>query len=589
MKKLLLIIALLVAISSNAFAATKYISVNGAGALDGSSLANAYAWAAGTAFATAQTALSNGDTIEFDCGRYVGANLTVSKQLTIQGCSTYNADGVTGTVIVGNRELPIFFYGTGASNASGNADTGYFLFTLGANVDNVTIQKMTILRVQYAVYALNYNNDNITIQDLYIKDVRSAIWIYGDAGCVTTPNVYTCPAGASGWIIQRIKGKNASKRFIRIERGAHDGTITDVRFDGGLVGNGDFGIGIEFGTSGAAAAPVYNWTVTRAQISGFFESTSTSYDNGDCVTSEAYASNITLTDVSCLDTWDGGFDMKGGPITCTGCTSFRDGNRPFRFWNGPITVTNSIAGYTVASLDSTDSNYEQITQYADGSNSCFWISGVVTVDHFTCINTERPYRFDDTGNNSLTYNLGSGSAATPGNVVTGSISGTKAKIAGVTGNATSGTLLIFNGGTFTIGDTLTDGSGFSATATSVGTAFIGGKLTISDSLIAQTSAYTSYSTAEADDSGGTRVLSETNVKIWQQGVSGVDPVFADALNRNWYGCNNDFDSATYLGTLGYYNNASANTCLDSDGVEEAIASTVAGTTKKYVGSHGTFN
>lgn len=568
MKKLLLFLVLL-GVSNSAFAATKYISVSGAGALDGSSLANAYAWSAGTGFSTAQTALSNGDTIEFDSGRYTAAALTISKQLTIQGSSTYNADGTTGTSFWGTRELPIVY----DSVSSGNADTGETMFTLAADIDSVTIKRISVHKVQYGVLGLNYNNNTITLTDLYFKDIRTGIWGYGDTNCQNTPHVYTCVAGSSGWVISNIKMVNITKRGIRLERGIHDGTITDIRFDGNLQGDGDFGIGVEFGTSSAAAAPVYNWTMTRAQISGFFASASTSYDNGDCVTSEAYASNITLVDIACLDTWDGGFDMKGGPITCTGCTSFRDGNRPFRIWNGPFTINNSIAGYLLATLNSTESNFEYFTQRADGSNSCFWVSGVVVADNFTCINTERPYRFDDTGNNSLTYNTGNGTAPTPGTVVTGGTSGTKAKIAGVTGDGTSGTLLIFNGGTFNIGETITDTGGFSATTTSAGTAFIGGKLTITDSLIALTSAYTSYATTQADDSGGSRVLSETNVLVWKEGVSGVDPAFPDASHSNWYGCNNDFDPQTvgYPNTIGYTNNASSDTCLDSDGIEENIS------------------
>ena len=570
-KRLFLSLAF-VLISGNAFSATKYISVNGGGALDGSSIANAYAWAAGAGFTTAQTALVNGDTIEFDCGRYAAVALTISKQLTVQGCSSFNVTGTAGTFMIGNREEPIYFWNNDVSNPSGNADTGITMFALAANNDNVTIRRFIIKRVQYAVSGLSYNNDNLTITDLYLENVRTGIWLYGDAGCVSTPNVYTCAAGASNITIARIYGKKASKRLIRLERGIHDGTITDVKFEGEFQGDGDFGIGIEFGTSSSAAAPVYNWTATRIQISGFLYSASTSYDNGDCVTSEAYASNITLTDVYCLDTWDGGFDMKGGPIHLTNVGSLRDGNRPFRFWNGPFDITNGLAGWVLATPDSTDSNYVFKTQRADGSNSSFWVSGFGTANKMTMINTERPYRMDDTGNKSLTFTLGNGVAPSyntgVGSVVTGSITGAKAKVAGYTGSLSgSGTLYIFNGGTFQIGETLTADGGFSATAGSVGTAFIGGNLAITNSLIALTTGYTSYATTEADDSGGTRVLTETNVLVWKQNVSGTDPQIVNPLNTNWFGCNSDYNSVLYTTTLGYNYSGGTDTCLSTDGEE----------------------
>jgi hypothetical protein len=371
-----------------------------------------------------------------------------------------------------------------------------------------------------------------------------------------------------------------------MERGVHDMQFTDCDVDGKFTGNGDFGIGFEAGSGAVQGVtqlmPVYNITYTNCTSTGFFESGSTSYDNGDGFTAELYASNITFTNCRCLDTWDGCFDLKGGPITITSSTSMRDGMRPFKFWNGPVTISNALVGYNFPALDSTNSNYHHFTQYADGAKGAIWASGFITADKMTFINNEYPVRFDNTGNKSLTYNTGNGTTPTLGAVVTGGTSGAKAKIAGLVGNGTSGTLYIFNGGTFTVNETITDTGGFSGKALQAGTTAIGGNVTITNSILALTSPYVNYNTNAVSESGTgfifngvandlTVFTTGSGNVIWKQGVTGTDPLFAHPDNSGWLGCSNDFDPtlAGYPGVKGYLHNA-ADTCVYPVGQEPIV-------------------
>jgi CubicO group peptidase (beta-lactamase class C family) len=223
----------------------------------------------------------------------------------------------------------------------------------------------------------------------------------------------------------------------------------------------------------------------------------------------------------------------------------------------------------------------------------------------TLINNEYPVRFsckdaNTCGNFFMNYSSGNGTPPTPSaaenapatstqsRLVTGSTSGAKAKIVGFSGNGTTGTLYVFNPGTFTNGETITDAGGFSATLgntmSPASTNFFGGKITITNSILALTAPYVNYNTAGQPEGNkdfyyngvlntqdeATFLAGSGNV-IWKQGVTGTDPLFAHPDNSGWLGCSNDFDPtlAGYPGVKGYYHNA-ADTCVYPVGQEPVV-------------------
>jgi hypothetical protein len=458
------------------------------------------------------------------------------------GKYTYQTSSSTYASFVGDREVPAL-----ATTGGNNFATGNAFISLNSGVDGIKIMNLNLSRYELAVSAQNGTNNHIYIKNVDGIHNREVFRFHGDATCTTG---YRCATGSRGLIIDGCDWDYVSKRGVRLDLGIHNFTVANSYFNGQFINGDEIAMGFQ---TGGTTSPIYNGWFINCTFEKFAMPRGTTYDNGDGGATETLTSNMNFDGCKFFDTQDGALDLKGGPHSVINSISMRDGQRPWRNWHGKVYYYNVLGGWVKEG---------DLTQYSDGSPAVFWVGGSVDIEFSTMVNSAYPYRFDNETIKSLTYTGGTGSVPIIGSVITGGTSGVTAKIADFTGNASSGTLYIFNGGTFTNPETITGtyfstgtSDGFSATTSSNGTAGEPGKAIVDDSIIALDKNHTSYSTSAIEECGGcSYTLTETNVAKYVEGVSGTSPQFGNIYNKYWRGENNDYDSALYTNTKGYYRN-----------------------------------
>ena len=540
-----------------AWAVTRYISPTGSGLLNGSSPDNAYAFTNGAGFTTALAASVPSDIIEFMLGTYnLTGSLTIDKSGTdgapiiIQGngfASTnrndlYQSRRATYPTIIGTREVPH----TGTDSSAGNAGTGNNIFSFLNGVDYITIRRFNLKRSQYPFSARNGGNSYITISDIYFEDVRIAFYVSADPACDSSADEsYACPPGASDfWDIDRVYGIGVSKRAVRAD-GLSNSTFDDMyattRASNGNIIFDEFAL--MFWNDGAAT----NNTYTNIECHDPAEVTGTNFDNGDCFGSEPNSSNITFDRCYAFDAQDAGFDVKGSNIVITNSLSFKHGHYGIKAW-GTATVTNTILGFGHEGVN---------TRYSDGGDGrCFDAIGRITATNVTCVNNTRVSTHQNSSIRSMGYVSGSGSAPEESMIITGGTSGATARVGWMASGstATSGTLHAFNrNGTFVVGELITAPNGFSATTGSNILVTKCGELYTTNSIIARDRNHTPPSNEIATDCSDAVIWNSIGDVTFNEGISGTDPQFPNISNRLWLGDNNDFNSALYTNTKGYYN------------------------------------
>lgn len=461
-----------------------------------------------------------------------------STRITIQGEGN---DRYSWPVFIGTRQLP--YASSEEGGGAGNADSGINLFSLSNGIDYITIKNFVVKQIQYVISGQSRENDYIKLQNFYAEDIRNFAYIVAKAGCEDSDTVYDCVGGSSNWDFDDITAIGISKRFIRAE-GLEDSTLDNIdascKGPNGNVYLNDFPLLYFFD------GPSNNIDLTncigRHPMNVDFNGV---YDNGDCFTTEEYTSDITFTGCECYDAADGGYDIKGYGHKISDAIVMKTGNRGIRIWQGPVSVDNVVVGFSAEGEN---------TQYARGSNSAFWISGIFSAGLVTLINNDRPYLFDDTGLDQFNYDGGSGTTPIPGEVVTGGASGNSARIALVSGDAVSGLLLVMNRtGAFNDNEAITTPSGLNALANGTGATDACGELDITNSIIALDHNHTGDSTSASNECAITPSARETNVSTWVSGVSGTDPSFQDPTDKSFEGKNNNMNNSTYGATRGYYN------------------------------------
>ena len=376
--------SLLVILTSSSFCASHssgyscYISEQGDGGQNGTSLSDAYAWSNGEGLKTCLAGVEAGDTIYLAYADnyqltepiWWDKSGTPDQPITLKGAGDPAVGGEFGQSVLTARDQWPIITGTRSPTESGQGGTDFLRF--GPDVSYVTVQNLNLNRFNSVFTAGDsdeqFRNSHMTVSDISVEYAREVVSVFGDDD----------NSGAESWDVSRIYALGVSKRMVRSE-GMQNSVFSDLYVDTkspqGEIFWDDWPLLFHF------SGPSQNIEVTRA-IAKNPGQREDNYDNGDCFSTESDTSYITFQSVRCFDAFDAALDLKGHHHVVENAIAFRIGNRAFRVWQGPVTIRNAIAGF--------DGQGEH-TQEARGSNAALWVRGDADVEHFTSINNTRPY------------------------------------------------------------------------------------------------------------------------------------------------------------------------------------------------------
>jgi hypothetical protein len=355
-----------------------YISESGAGERSGLSFSHAYAWSNGEGLERCLADVHPGETIylQYSDDYHLTEPIqwhksgTADQFITLRGAGEPAAGGAFGRSVLQARDRWSTITGTRSTTDGGEGGNNFLQFDPG--VSYVKIQNLNLHRFDTVFLAGNseesFRNHHIVLSDLSVDYAREVIGIHGKDD----------NAEAEFWQVSRIYALGVSKRMVRAE-GLQNSVFSDLYVDTkspeGKIFWDDWPLLFHFDGPSQAIQVIRSIAKNPGQRDD-------TYDNGDCFTTESDTSNIEFESVQCFDAFDAAFDLKGTDHRIHHAIAFRIGNRAFRVWHGPVTITNAIAGFD---------GQGDYTQDAQGSNAAIWAQGEVTVEHFTSINNTRPY------------------------------------------------------------------------------------------------------------------------------------------------------------------------------------------------------
>ena len=298
--------------------ATLYVSPNGAGLRDGSSIENAGTLANLNQFI--QSAGPGGEVLLLaDQGAYQqNTQLSISKggtdgaPVTIRGIDS--SGNPMAAEIVGARS-PSWTYGMSEGNE---------LFRLLSGANNLVFEDLTTRNFGNGVFRAGADISNLTIRDVDASNVSRFIENYV-SGANTSATV-------SGLTVEDVNVTDYSRSVIRLQYDTHDVVIDNVVGDSERTFGGLFVSGIAL--DGTAHDVVISDTVMK---NNFGQGTASEYWNGDGFSTERGNYNIRFENTVASGNTDAGYDLKSSNTTLVNTVA--DGNnRNYRFWSTSITM-----------------------------------------------------------------------------------------------------------------------------------------------------------------------------------------------------------------------------------------------------------
>jgi hypothetical protein len=372
-----------------------YMTVSGAGTLDGSSWANALpASQLGT---TLNTTMIGGDTLLLGSGNY--GNRTIALNSSGTAGKPKSVTGVdTGTGI------PIFNSNNWTRTNPGAGQ--YAVITLGTGASHWNVSNLALRNCQFAVRANGSSpaRTNLSFKDLDIQLVRHGFYLH-DCDNMT---------------IENCSITSYSKHAYRLEWGCDNVTFKNCLADlsAGDATWWDYSEALPYGflvNNGGAA----NTMISFMQCSAYnnrLNNQTIDYWNGDGFVVEGNTSGVSFLDCVAVNNEDAGYDIKAA-ATFENCTAVRN-HRGFRCWNTTKTLTNCVAAFPFSRSISSPNGYE--------GGDYIWIeNGTATLDYFSSYgNNGTVVREDGTGNVTLTNSIlafsGASGGFTAGSVTLGS-------------------------------------------------------------------------------------------------------------------------------------------------------------------------
>jgi serralysin len=298
--------------------ATLYVSPNGSGLRDGSSIENAGTLAGLNQFI--QSAGPGGEVLLLaDQGAYQqNTQLSISKggtdgaPVTIRGIDS--SGNPMAAEIVGARS-PSWTYGM----AEGNE-----LFRLLSGANNLVFEDLTTRNFGNGVFRVGADISNLTIRDVDASNVSRFIENY-----VSGTNV---SATISGLTVEDVNVTDYSRSVIRLQYDTHNVLIDNVVGDSERTFGGLYVCGIAL--DGTTHDVVISDTVMK---NNFGQGTASEYWNGDGFATERNVYNVRFENTVASGNTDAGYDLKSSNTNLVN-TVAEGNNRNYRFWSTSITM-----------------------------------------------------------------------------------------------------------------------------------------------------------------------------------------------------------------------------------------------------------
>lgn len=371
-----------------------YLTVTGAGAMNGGSWADAFP--ASQLATVLNTTMAAGDTLFIGSGNY--GNRTLS--LTTSGAAG-KPKTVAGVDTGGG--VPVFDSGnwTRANPAAGQ----HSVISLGVGASHWTISNLALRNCQYAVRATTSATarTGLVFRDLDSQFVRHGFYL----------------SDCDDLVIEDCAVTSYTKHAYRLDQGCDN-----VVFSNCLA---DLSAGDETWWDYAEAFPfgfnVYNAGAPNTQIA-FIDCTASNnrrnaqgigYWNGDGFVVEGSAVGVSFTGCVSVNNEDGGYDIKPA-ATFTDCVSVKN-YRGFRLWSTAKTMTNCVATYPFRRSNGNPAG--------EDSGDGVWLqNGTATLDYVTVHgNAGTGVKEEGTGVAALTNGLlsftGTAGSYTAGSVTLG--------------------------------------------------------------------------------------------------------------------------------------------------------------------------
>ena len=298
--------------------ATIYVSPNGSGLRDGSSIENAGTLASLNQFI--QAAGPGGEVLLLaDQGAYQqNTQLSINKggtdgaPVTIRGIDS--SGNPMAAEIVGSRS-PSWTYGMSEGNE---------LFRLLSGANNLVFEDLTTSNFGNGVFRVGADISNLTIRDVDANNVCRFIENYV-SGTATSATI-------SGLIVEDINVTDYSRSVIRLQYDTHNVLIDDVVGDSARTFGGLYVCGIAL--DGTAHDVVISDTTMK---NNFGQGTASEYWNGDGFSTERGVYNVRFENTVSSGNSDAGYDLKSSSTTLVNTVSEAN-NRNYRFWSTSITM-----------------------------------------------------------------------------------------------------------------------------------------------------------------------------------------------------------------------------------------------------------
>jgi hypothetical protein len=336
----------------------RYVTPTGAGAMDGSSWANALPGDASGALTAAWAATGAGNTLYIGSGTY-----TVPQTLTLSsgGIDIQQMKKLAGVDTGGG--LPVF---QGDFSLTNQVNRNFIDASLG--VDYWSVQDIVIRNYFNGIFA-NGQHEGIRIINVSVHDMSDGLYFRGRA---TRSNPVV---GSHDIIIKGGEFTNYTKSAVRFRDGNYNASVIGVSADAGGQANyypGNFPLAFRVGDSNQSKY-IFDHDIlyqdTVARNSWHQTSSSGGYYNGDGFSVEKSAYNLTYIRSKSFDHTDGGWDDKSrNPVYID--TISMGNKRNYRSWaSGTATFIRVIGAYSVS-------------RGGSGSTNGIWMGGRGTIEAY---------------------------------------------------------------------------------------------------------------------------------------------------------------------------------------------------------------